>query len=162
MTLLAQSITTDDDDDVVFYLFLQKQKIVIRPPSSKSDLVVWVCSRSTSWSFFRSSSSCLSFATFRLPLLMANVLNASSVAAVFVFPNQFEVTLRLPGPWWWQRVDTSTPVVSPNDALLLRFVPCTLNVCHCFFWQMFNRCLSMSAFSSAELTSWTCPCSDHM
>ena len=36
-----------------------------------------------------------------------------------------------------------TPVVSPNDALLLLyFTPCTLNVCvtvcHCFFRQMFN------------------------
>jgi hypothetical protein len=55
-----------------------------------------------------------------------------------------------------------TPVVRPNDALLLRVKPCALNVRHSFFRQVFNRSLSVSSLSSAELASLACPCSNHM
>ena len=66
-----------------------------------------VPSRSTSWSFSNSLSACPSFAAFRPPLLMAISLSASSV----ISSHGKTSPMLLP-----------TPVVSPNDALLLRFI----------------------------------------
>ena len=47
--------------------------------------------------------------------------------------------------------------MSSNDALLLRFTSYTLNVCHCFFRQMFNRLLPADvSLLPAHVTIKTC------
>jgi hypothetical protein len=89
-------------------------------------------------------------------------LSTVTPAVCVVFPDEFEITFRLPVLGDGTEKILPTPVVSPNNALLLRFTPCALNVRHCFFWQVVNRFLSVSSLTSAELASWACPCSNHM
>jgi hypothetical protein len=74
--------------------------------------------------------------------------------SVFVFPNEFDIMFRLPmfGDGAYKILPTS--VVGPDEARLLRFTSCTLDVRHCFSRYVVNRFFLLLSLSFAQLATW--------